>query len=378
MNSKKFAFLDGIRGIAAIFVLSRHTNIFWQTGFFRSYLAVDLFFILSGFVIAYAYDEKLRTGTMSFRDFVVTRVIRLYPVFLLSVVLCAILMLGKHFMPHRVGEPDLAHIGLVIFFAALFLPVSLAGNTNLFPLNGPYWSIFFELIANFVYAILRPFLSIKNLLAILLISGVFLVITAVTNGNLNIGFSWGALSLIGGFARSIFGIFLGILLFRQKATLLAFFNKIFRKGFSPWLAVAIIAASLASPSAYRLDPLIDLLLITLVFPVLVLYLAEGSTAGKTNKFEKVLLMLGSASYPIYVLHVPVAQFLSFGAKGIIEKTAPVSGIVLVALMIALSLLVEKKFDIPMRRWLTKTFNSKSKKATAKLEPLGKPSIVGVE
>ncbi len=372
MSSKKYAFLDGIRGIAAIFVLSRHTDIFWQTGFFRSYLAVDLFFILSGFVIAHAYDEKLRSGTMTVRDFVVTRLIRLYPVYLLSVLLCASIALVKHFLQHKVGDPDSLHLAMMLGLTVLFLPTHLAGNASLFPLNGPYWSIFYELIANFVYALIRPVLTLRNLLVLIISSGAIVVYAAFAEGNLNIGFTWGVLPILAGLARSLFGIFLGILLFRQKAELLAFFNTIFRNGFSPWLAVVIIAAALASPSVPMLDPLIDLLLIGCVFPVLVLYLADGTS----TKYEKVLLLLGSASYPIYVLHVPVAQYLAFGAKAMIAKTAPFSGIILVAVLIGLSVVVEKRFDLPVRRWLSKTFNRQANKKPA--NALGQPSILRVE
>src|ERR1700692_1948753 len=89
----RYAYLDGIRGLAAILVLVRHTGNFWHFGFYRSYLAVDLFFILSGFVIAYAYDEKLREGAISFTQFLKIRLIRLYPVFLMSLVMCAIVAL---------------------------------------------------------------------------------------------------------------------------------------------------------------------------------------------------------------------------------------------------------------------------------------------
>ena len=79
MTQRRFSYLDGLRGMAAIFILTRHTGQFWGYSFYRSYLAVDIFFVLSGFVIAYAYDNKMKSGQMSIKQFFLIRIKADYP-----------------------------------------------------------------------------------------------------------------------------------------------------------------------------------------------------------------------------------------------------------------------------------------------------------
>src|ERR1700722_15456070 len=143
MTVNRYTFLDGVRGIAAIFVFTRHASDFWGWRPYRSYLAVDLFFLLSGFVIAYAYDERLRNKKMSTRQFLLTRLIRLYPMFLLSVVLSSVVVIWKSAMGTQEHSTAGEILG-VFALTALFLPSKMQGNADLFPLNGPYWSLFYE------------------------------------------------------------------------------------------------------------------------------------------------------------------------------------------------------------------------------------------
>ena len=96
MPAQKLTNLDGMRGIAALFVFFRHTGDLWAIGgFFHGYLAVDVFFVLSGYVIAFSYDHRFVGGTMTTRSFVVTRLIRLYPMYLLGLMLGVLWVLAK-------------------------------------------------------------------------------------------------------------------------------------------------------------------------------------------------------------------------------------------------------------------------------------------
>lgn len=208
MNHSRYAFLDGIRGLAAILVLTRHTTDYWHFSFYRSYLAVDLFFILSGFVIAFAYDRKIREGIVSKSQFILIRLIRLYPVFLLSLLLCAAIAAGRLWLTQQPNE-NLAELLKIFALTALFLPAHQTGSAYLFPVNVPYWSLFFELITNFIYAASRQFLSNRILTIIVIAFGFLLGLATYRSGNMNIGFTWGAESIISGFIRSVFGIFLG-------------------------------------------------------------------------------------------------------------------------------------------------------------------------
>jgi peptidoglycan/LPS O-acetylase OafA/YrhL len=341
----RYAFLDGLRGLAAIFVLTGHTYEYWHFGFFRAYLAVDIFFVLSGFVIAHAYDESLRVGTLSAPRFMIIRLIRLYPVYLLSVVLCAAILIGNTVMNRDGSAAGLVDVGCAIGMTLLFLPYYIPGIVYLFPVNQVYWSLFFELATNAMYAFARPRLTNFWLVTIVLLSGLGVVALAVIHGNLNAGHKWMLPHIGAALLRSVFGIFLGLLLYRLHADFAKFFEKV-----SPWWIFALAGLILASPSAGRADAVIDIICVGLLFPLCVLVGSRSSTTA----FEGGLLVLGSARYPIYVLHLPAAKTLFFLWPGL-EAYAPLSGIVFVAALIAISVFIEKIYDVPLRRRLSKRF-----------------------
>ena len=334
--SHRFVLLDAVRGLAAVFVLFRHTVPYWQFGFYRSYLAVDLFFVLSGFVIAFAYDEKLKTGAMNLAQFLTTRLIRMYPVYLVSLALCVL-----------VWSDHLGQAAVPLAFAAFFLPWPIPRNPFFFGVNGPYWSLFFELAANFLYGLLRPFLSSRVLTAVLLISGTGIIVSAVITGNLDTGWLWGQVSILAGFSRSIFGVFLGLLLYRHHE----FLSRQVGRFVAPWVAFILVGLVLASPSAGIFNPIIDSLIVIVVFPALVL----AASRHRSERGRTFLLILGSASYPLYVMHQQVGNIVQFLTGGIVKDGAPWSGIVFTIAMIALSASLERFFDVPVRRWLRKRF-----------------------
>lgn len=330
----RFLLLDGIRGLAAVFVLLRHTLPFWTFGFPRSYLAVDLFFLLSGFVIAQAYDEKLRTRAMSFGDFVKVRLIRMYPMYLLSLALCAWVWLGHW-----------EHAWLPLLAALFFLPGIMPGTDFLFPTNGPYWSLMFELVVNFVYAAIRRWLTTPVLVVIVTAAGAGLAVSAWLGGNLDMGWTWGVRTLSGGAARAFFGIFLGLLLHRFHDR----WSPVIGRWLSPWVAFVLVGVALASPDAGALNGLVDFVLVVGLFPVLILA-ASRYTGGKA---QGIAIVLGAASYPIYVLHQQVGLIFQSFTGSLVRNTAPWSGFLFVAALIVLSLVLEKVFDLPVRRWLKK-------------------------
>lgn len=352
MGYSRYTFLDGIRGMAAIFVLMRHTSNYWHISFYRSYLAVDLFFILSGFVIASAYDEKIRDGVITLPKFVLIRLIRLYPVFLLSLLLCLGLEID-YGIKYHVKFEILMEIVSVIAITALFLPSHLSGSSLLFPINSPYWSLFFELVSNVIYAAIRPFLNNFTLTVIVFTFGLIIAGVSYQHGNMDSGNVWGYESFIAGFSRSVFGIFFGLLLHRYHV----FFERRLGKFISPWFVFVVIAIILSSPQTERYNWIIDVMSLAVVFPLCVLFASQR----KSTRLESMLLMLGSASYPIYVLHIPVAVLLYRVQNDAVETFAPVSGIALVVILIALSVLVEKYYDIPIRRWISNSLFSGTQK-----------------
>jgi peptidoglycan/LPS O-acetylase OafA/YrhL len=344
MTVNRYTFLDGVRGIAAIFVFTRHASDFWGWRPYRSYLAVDLFFLLSGFVIAYAYDERLRNKTMSTRQFLLTRLIRLYPVFLLSVVLSSIVMIGKSEMGTQ-EHPAFGEILGVFALTALFLPARMQGSVQLFPLNGPYWSLFYELVTNTLYALLVPILNTYTLAFIVAGSLVAISFGAVLHGNLDMGLYWGLASNAAGLFRSTFGIFLGLLIYRNTKFLTRYFGGLV----SPWYGVLGMALVLATPMFARFNAEMDLLAVAVIFPLCLILASQD----RPSRMDPVFLVLGSASYPIYVLHVPIIALISFSIAGRIGYFPPVGGAVLLAGIVALSVWIVKIYDLPARKWLSK-------------------------
>lgn len=348
LSSNRYVFLDAIRGVAALFVVIRHTELFWGIHFYRSYLAVDVFFLLSGFVIAHAYEQRLAAGSLSSGAFFKYRLIRLYPMFLLSAMLslvaffvCLVALKYYGYLAALTVQDMFFLIVPVLFF----LPSSYSGRCDfLFPINGPYWSLLDELLVNLIYVVIRPSLHKRMLFICISLAGLGLCIVLMLNGYADLGGkdclrNWG-----GGLFRAMFGFFMGLALYRYGN----FGADVLKKWISPWVVLLFIALVLMSPSLRGYDLLIDMALILILFPIAVL-----AAQGHSSKYERLLLVMGRVSYPMYVLHWPVANLLLSVAGYSIYKHAPFSGIALIAFLVVLSLLLEKYYELPVRRYLSK-------------------------
>lgn len=182
--------LDGLRGVAALMVIWYHIFEGFATSpidqqFNHGYLAVDFFFILSGFVIGYAYDDRWKT--MKTKDFFKRRLIRLHPMVILGVVLGAITFYiqgcekwnGSHVSISMLIASML--IGLFLIPAAPGSCAEIRGNGEMFPLNGPSWSLFFEYIGNILYALFIRRLSTKALTVLVVLAGIGLASFSIFN-----------------------------------------------------------------------------------------------------------------------------------------------------------------------------------------------------
>ena len=159
-----YELLDGLRGVAALLVVFYH--IFEGLSFAaggtlitvinHGYLAVDFFFILSGFVIGYAYDDRLGKS-MSLGNFFKRRLIRLHPMIVMGAVLGVIFYLLQGSVQWDGTHISLSLVMLALLCAMFFIPAApgacydIRGNGEMFPLNGPSWSLFFEYIGNILY-----------------------------------------------------------------------------------------------------------------------------------------------------------------------------------------------------------------------------------
>lgn len=338
----RFTYLDGIRGVAALLVLARHWNPLLGFDFQHSYLAVDVFFLLSGFVIAHAYDSKLQSGMLSATDFMAIRFARLYPVYALALAIA--LMLAIIRLIAKAETPEMFFEWLTAgMLAAAFIPFSITGTTVLFPLNICFWSLTMELGANAAYAYTRKNLTGHVLLAIAAVSASAVVGITLSTGTADHGAFFNPASVMGGIARCIFGITAGLLMYRHRHFLAPIARVI-----PPWLSFIIVAVVLMAPSPDGYAALHDLISIFVLIPVAVI--GAAASEPKSALLNRAMVALGISSYPIYLLHVPVGTVLLKVTPAIRGWELPV-GLIAVAALFMISLQLDKRFDMPVRSWL---------------------------
>lgn len=320
--------LDGIRGIAAFIVVTLHAPaLFGERPFPRAYLAVDLFFMLSGFVIADAYQARLESG-MSWSSFMRARLTRLYPLYAAGLVLGIIAAL---FGVQQPGAPAWTSetLALAILPALLMLP-SMVG-AHMFPLNTPSWSLWYELMANAAYGVLHARLRGGLLVALILLSGAGLALFGRHYGYLALGYN--RESVVAGLCRVTYPFLVGVLIWRMRRT----------RRVAPALALlaAILSgAVLAMP--LPADPF-DMIAALALFPLLVWFAAHVEPDAR---IAPLFAWGGAISYGVYTLHEPLAALVSLviGAAA-----APWSGIVFLAALAMLVTLIDRAYDQPVRR-----------------------------
>jgi len=338
--------LDGLRGVAALAVVFYHFG--GRLPDFapmqHGYLAVDFFFGLSGFVIAYAYEDRLRDG-MGLRQFLVARVVRLMPLLILGLCIGAVLEAGRP----NVGDfrTHMGHVALAWLFGSVVvpLPVSLTLEQVIFPLNSVMWSLFFEFVINIAYALVAPRLSTRLLVGIILFSVPLLIGTAVNFGALDAGSGFD--DWWGGGARVLFSFSLGVLLYRVRdAAALA-------QVAAPILVLpAVILAVLAMPQLTApFDAIYDLAAVMLVFPAIIV---AGANAD-AGSFAPLCRIGGDLSYPLYILHYRLVSMISYTIKahGFGPLGQAASATLATVLIAAFAYAVFRFGDEPFRRRLTR-------------------------
>jgi len=347
-HQHKFVTLDALRGIAALFILTRHTSSYWGgVSFPHSYLAVDLFFMLSGFVISHAYDRKLTSKTMTLGSFFITRLIRLYPLYLLALFISALVYFPRKAFIH--GDINLIiEYGTSLFFSLFYLPYKVASSNLLFTLNPVSWSLFFELFINIIYAVSRPFLSNRILVLVLVTSGLYLLAQCFSVGSLDYGYIWDWQSISIGSARTIYGFVCGLLLHRLFLKQPTNSTSTIRS----FLLLLLASILLGIQNLDSFNELVDGLSLIIVFPICVFL---GAKTTPKNRVADIFKSLGIISYPIYLLHSSLGAGISkasilIGFK--ISSFAPYSGLLLVLGLFCISLILDRFYDTPLRRYLS--------------------------
>ncbi len=365
-----YELLDGLRGVAALIVIWFHIFEAFATSPLdqkvnHGYLAVDFFFILSGFVIGYAYDDRWKT-TLTTKNFFRRRLIRLHPMVILGVVLGTVTYCIQGCVKWDGTHVTISLLMLAVLFNLFMLPVlpgagaDVRGNNEMFPLNGPNWSLFFEYIGNILYALFLRRLRTRTLTALVVFFGICLASFAVLNlsgyGHLGVGWSLVDHNLAGGLLRMLFSFSAGLLLSRK------FKPRPIRGAFwicSFSLAILLSLPHMATDSNLWLNGLYDTVCVLIVFPILVYIGAAGRATDKKTAW--LCNFLGDISYPVYVVHYPFAYlFYAWTWSGPHKLTFAQAWPLALTLFfgsIILAYACLKIYDEPVRRWLSHKFMS---------------------
>ena len=378
-SKPRYEILDGLRGVAAVMVVIFHLFETYSKGpayqiVNHGYLAVDFFFVLSGFVIGYAYDD--RWDRMTTWGFFKRRLTRLHPMVIIGTLVgFCLFYFGSGAFPGIVKEP-LWKVLLVTLFGFLMIPtgrkMDIRGWNEDFALNGPQWTLMLEYFANILYALVFRHLP-KVVLAVLCVVCAFFTLD-LTMGwdvfgfftahgphyNVIGGWSLDPEQLYIGFTRLMYPFLTGLLISRilpgHRTEANPSGSPIRIRGGFWWCALAIVVI-LAMPciggKSGVPDGLFQAASILVVFPLIVLTGAGSRTAGAfSTRFCK---FLGDISYPLYITHYPLIYMQMSWAYT--HEDAPLWQHVLVAagvlvFAIAMAYALVKAYDQPVRQWLT--------------------------
>lgn len=312
-----YELLDGLRGVAALLVVFYH--IFEGFSFAgggtlitvinHGYLAVDFFFILSGFVIGYAYDDRWKKN-MTLKGFFKRRLIRLHPMIIMGAIIGCIAFFVQGGVKWDGTHVATSAVMLALLLAMCFIPAypgagyDVRGNGEMFSLNGPSWSLFFEYIGNILYALFIHRLSNKALTVLVILLGLglswFALFDVVGYGMIGVGWTLDGLNFWGGMLRMLFPFTLGMLISRN-------FRPFKIRG-AFWICSIILLGLFCVPyiegkSPVCLNGVFEMICIAVVFPLLVCMGASGKTTDKQS--TTICKFLGDISYPLYAIHYPI-------------------------------------------------------------------------
>jgi len=341
-----YPILDGLRGTAAILVVIFHLfeayfPVMANHPMHHGYLAVDFFYLLSGFVVAYAYDD--RWGKMTIKDFLKIRLIRLHPLVILGVAIGAVCFWFDPYtnLGHQVGLIKL--IGVMLIGFTLLPSPDIRGWGETHCLDGPCWSLFQEYIANLIYALFGRRMTKIILWIIVIASAVELTWVAVWRGDLGTG--WGYDTFWIAASRMLYPFFAGLLLFRT--------GKLIRIPRAYTICSLVLALLFLFPT-YKFNGWFEAVCIIIFFPMIV---AAGAGGRISGRWTKLCAFSGAISYPIYIVHYPFIYI--YTAWVAIKKPTP-SQIIPVAcslfiFFILLAWAAFKFYDEPVRAWLKRKF-----------------------
>lgn len=364
-----YALLDGLRGVAAMLVVWYHVFEGFQFAgnkpvidfINHGYLAVDFFFMLSGFVIGYAYDDRWGKS-LTMGGFFRRRLIRLHPMVMLGALIGTV-----SFLLTGMERWDGTHSTLLLTLIALvcswlMIPAlpgmqrDVRGNGEMFPLNGPCWSLFFEYIGNILYALIIHRLSTRILAWLTALLCCALTWFAVTNqsgyGSIGVGWTVDTTNLLGGTLRMLCPFTIGMLMSRV-------FKPIKKVRGAFWICTIILLVLFHVPfidggTPMSLNGIFETACIICIFPIIVWIGASGTTTDNTSR--RICRFLGDISFPLYIVHYPLMyafyMWLIKTELYTFSDTWPIA-ISTMACSVCIAWLSLRFYDEPIRKWLKK-------------------------
>lgn len=362
-----YALLDGLRGVAAMLVVWYQVFEGFQFAgnkpvidfINHGYLAVDFFFMLSGFVIGYAYDDRWGKS-LTMGGFFRRRLIRLHPMVMLGALIGTV-----SFLLTGMERWDGTHSTLLLTLIALvcswlMIPAlpgmqrDVRGNGEMFPLNGPCWSLFFEYIGNILYALIIRRLSTRILAWLTALLCCALAWFAVTNqsgyGSIGVGWTLDTTNLLGGTLRMLCPFTIGMLMSRV-------FKPIKKVRGAFWICTIILLVLFHVPfidggTPMSLNGIFEAACIIGVFPIVIWLGASGTTTDNTSR--RICRFLGDISFPLYIVHYQLMyafyMWLIKTELYTFSETWPIA-ISTMACSVCIAWLSLRFYDEPIRKWL---------------------------
>lgn len=344
VRKQHFEILDGLRGIAAFAIVVFHF-MEWiypnpsENFIGHGFLAVDFFFCLSGFVIAYAYDDRIaKMGTV---EFFKSRLIRLHPLVILGAILGLIGFLWDPFSDAS-STYSFSRIAWLFICSLLLIPMPTMEDRffNNFGLNAPAWSLFWEYVANIFYAFVLYRLNKRVLIVVLIVAAGLLLYIAQLRGNLLGG--WSHDNFWEGGVRIAYSFTAGLLIFRYRLIIKN------RLGFG--ILTILLSCAFLMPY-FPLNWLVEALIVMLYFPLIV---ALGAGSVLSVNMRPICKFSGDISYPMYMTHYWIIWI--FGNYLTMYKPAGFNlALIVVAgtlVILVVAYLAMRLYDIPVRRYLT--------------------------
>jgi peptidoglycan/LPS O-acetylase OafA/YrhL len=337
--------LDGSRGFAALFVVLVHSLMTYRF-VPLAHVAVDYFFVLSGLVLAHAYGERLRSGSMTFGRFFAIRFVRLYPMIALGMVMGAVCFLVTQWMWPEGVHPErfLMALGAGLLLVPLPAGFLLSSIDYIYPLCLQAWSLLFEVISNLVYAPLVPYLTMPRLLAFQALCGAAYACSLWIHRHSTLGVTLDYFP--DGLLRVAYSFTAGLVIHRLMRPGLRVGMKALP------VLMMLFAAICTAPVTWGSNRSLCLYLssVLVVMPALV-FLAAHMHPGP--RITAACSFLGRLSYPLYMAHFPVIYLFNQTLRNV-----PLYGKHLIAFVclqflcaLAAGVLAMRLFDEPLRAWL---------------------------